>query len=162
MKATFEQLRDISILIDSKNEKKAREELIKILETEDKPYSKLLNHLLREVGLYPYLEYETSSWYDKVICELFKTDIGSGEEKILHREQGAVLKELLSGKDVVLSAPTSFGKSFIIDALMFETSKSIPHDKFSAFIYGLYYIKQDEERRGRRKKFNISDLMFMN
>lgn len=53
MKASFEQLKEISTLIDSKNEKKAREELIKILETEEKPYSKLLNHLLREVGLYP-------------------------------------------------------------------------------------------------------------
>ena len=49
-----------------------------------------------------------------------------------------------------------------INIILKPASKSIPHDKFSAFIYGLYYIKQDEERRGRRKKFNISDLMFMN
>lgn len=53
MKATFDQLKVISDLINSNNEKKAREELIAILENEDKPYSKLLNHLLREVGLYP-------------------------------------------------------------------------------------------------------------
>ena len=148
MKATFEQLRDISILIDSKNEKKAREELIKILETEDKPYSKLLNHLLREVGLYPYLEYETSSWYDKVICELFKTDIGSGEEKILHREQGAVLKELLSGKDVVLSAPTSFGKSFIIDALISAKQPNI------VVIIVPTIALMDEARRRLTNKFS--------
>ena len=49
-----------------------------------------------------------------------------------------------------------------INIILKPASKSIPHDKFSAFIYGLYYIKQDEERRGRRKKFNIADLMFMN
>ena len=49
-----------------------------------------------------------------------------------------------------------------INIILKPESKSIPHDKFSAFIYGLYYIKQDEERKNRRKKFNISDLMFMN
>lgn len=118
MTVSFERLKEISILINSRKEKEAREELIKILENEERPYSKSLNHLLREVGLYPYLEYETSSWYDKVVCDLFKTNIGTGEEVILHREQGAVLRELLNGKDVVLSAPTSFGKSFIIDALI--------------------------------------------
>ena len=118
MKASYEKLESISKLINSNNEKKAREELIVLLEHEDKPYSNLLNHLLREVGLYPYIDYDDATWYDKIICELFKTDIGAEENKILHREQGAVLKELLSGKDVVLSAPTSFGKSFIIDALI--------------------------------------------
>ena len=148
MKASFEQLKEISTLIDSKNEKKAREELIKILETEEKPYSKLLNHLLREVGLYPYLEYESSSWYDKVVCELFKTDVGSGDERILHREQGAVLKELLNGKDVVLSAPTSFGKSFIIDALISAKNPQI------VVIIVPTIALMDEARRRLTNKFS--------
>lgn len=148
MKASFEQLKEISTLIDSKNEKKAREELIKILETEEKPYSKLLNHLLREVGLYPYLEYESSSWYDKVVCELFKTDVGSGDERILHREQGAVLKELLNGKDVVLSAPTSFGKSFIIDALISAKNPEI------VVIIVPTIALMDEARRRLTNKFS--------
>ena len=148
MKANFEQLKIISDIINSGNEKKAREELIKILETEDKPYSKLLNHLLREVGLYPYLEYESSSWYDRVVCELFKTNIGAGEEKILHREQGAVLKELLNGKDVVLSAPTSFGKSFIIDALIVAKQPNI------VVIIVPTIALMDEARRRLTNKFS--------
>ena len=118
MNASFEQLQHISSLINTGNEQEARNQLIAILDKEEKPYSNLLNHLLREVGLYPYMDYETSPWYDKIICELFKVNLGNNENKILHREQGAVLKELLNGKDVVLSAPTSFGKSFIIDALI--------------------------------------------
>lgn len=41
-----------------------------------------------------------------------------------------------------------------------QSSRSIPKDKFSAFEYGLYYIKQDEERSRKRKKRNISEMMF--
>ncbi|MED7858412.1 helicase, partial [Campylobacter coli] len=37
---------------------------------------------------------------------------------VLHREQSRVLKRLLSNESLILSAPTSFGKSFIIDALI--------------------------------------------
>ena len=41
-----------------------------------------------------------------------------------------------------------------------QASRGIPKDKFSAFEYGLYYIKQDEERQRKRKKRNISQMMF--
>nr|WP_277871747.1 DEAD/DEAH box helicase [Brachyspira aalborgi] len=37
---------------------------------------------------------------------------------MLHREQLKVLNLLLKGENIVLSAPTSFGKSYIIDALI--------------------------------------------
>lgn len=150
MNASYEKLKSISDLINSKNEKKAREELIALLEHEDKPYSKLLNHLLREVGLYPYIDYDEASWYDKIICELFKTNIGAEENKILHREQGAVLKELLSGKDVVLSAPTSFGKSFIIDALIAEKQPNI------VVIIVPTIALMDEVRRRLSNKFSTT------
>lgn len=125
MKADFEKLKCISNLINSGKEKDAREKLIRILEKEDKPYSNLLNHLLREVGLYPYIDYDEATWFDKIVCELFKVDIGADELKILHREQGDVLRELIEGKNIVLSAPTSFGKSFIIDALIAAKSPNI-------------------------------------
>ena len=41
-----------------------------------------------------------------------------------------------------------------------QSSRSIPKDKFSAFEYGLYYIKQEEDRNKKRKKRNIADMMF--
>ena len=41
-----------------------------------------------------------------------------------------------------------------------QSSRSIPKDKFSAFEYGLYYIKQEEERSKKRRKRNIAELMF--
>ena len=40
-----------------------------------------------------------------------------------------------------------------------QASKKIKKDKFSALIYGLYYCKMEEDRRGKRKKFNPADLM---
>ena len=41
-----------------------------------------------------------------------------------------------------------------------RANKSIQKDKFSAFEYGLYYIKQEEDSK-KKKKFNVKDYMFM-
>ena len=41
-----------------------------------------------------------------------------------------------------------------------QSSRGIPKDKFSAFEYGLYYIKQEEDKGKRKKKRNIADMMF--
>jgi len=47
-----------------------------------------------------------------------------------------------------------------VNIILKQSSRSINKDKFSAFIYGLYYIKQEEDRKKRRKGFKVSDLMF--
>jgi hypothetical protein len=47
-----------------------------------------------------------------------------------------------------------------VNILLKQYNHGIKKDKFSAFIYGLYYIKQQEDKRGRRKRFSIADLMF--
>jgi hypothetical protein len=47
-----------------------------------------------------------------------------------------------------------------VNILLKQSSKSIKKDKFSAFAYGLYYIKQEEDRGRKRKKRNIADMMF--
>lgn len=49
-----------------------------------------------------------------------------------------------------------------VNIILKQANKSIAKDKFSAFEYGLYYIKQEEDSKRRRKKIKISDLMFMN
>ncbi len=41
-----------------------------------------------------------------------------------------------------------------------KINNSIPKDRFSAVIYGLCYIKREEERKKKRKSRNIADLMF--
>ena len=47
-----------------------------------------------------------------------------------------------------------------VNIILKQSSRSIPKDKFSAFEYGLYYVKLDEERKRKRKKRNITDLCF--
>lgn len=47
-----------------------------------------------------------------------------------------------------------------VNIILKQSSKGIKKDKFSAFEYGLYYIKQEEDRKKKRKNFSISDMMF--
>lgn len=49
-----------------------------------------------------------------------------------------------------------------LNIILKQANKSVRKDKFSAFEYGLYYIKQEEENKKRKKKFNVKDFMFMN
>lgn len=47
-----------------------------------------------------------------------------------------------------------------VNIILKQSNKSIKKDKFSAFIYGLYYIKQEEDKKRKRKRFSIADMMF--
>jgi hypothetical protein len=49
-----------------------------------------------------------------------------------------------------------------VNIILKQSNKSIKKDKFSAFIYGLYYIKQQEDKKKRRKSYSIADLLFFN
>jgi len=117
----FETCSKINDLLTDSKEKEAREELIKLLdylETNQIDYTPIVNHLIRETGLYPYIHTDTASWDDKFVCEAFKVNTGDREEKTLHREQSLLLRKLVDGKNIAVSAPTSFGKSFVIDAFI--------------------------------------------
>ena len=49
-----------------------------------------------------------------------------------------------------------------INIILKQANKGIKKDKFSAFEYGLYYIKHEEDNKKRKKKFNAKDWSFMN
>ena len=49
-----------------------------------------------------------------------------------------------------------------VNIILKQSSKTIKKDKFSAFEYGLYYIKQEEDKNKKRKKRNVSDFLFFN
>ena len=49
-----------------------------------------------------------------------------------------------------------------VNIILQRANKSIQKDKFSAFEYGLYYIKQEEDSKKRKRKRNFSDFMLMN
>lgn len=47
-----------------------------------------------------------------------------------------------------------------VNIILKQSNRSIKKDKFSAFIYGLYYIRYEEELNKRKKKRNIADFLF--
>lgn len=117
----FEKCKTINDLLNENKKTEARNEvicLLDILQKDKTRYPSYLNHLIRDVGLFPYLQLDNADWQDRFAYEVFKTDIGEQEKKVLHIEQSQVLKDLLNGKNIAVSAPTSFGKSFIVDAFI--------------------------------------------
>lgn len=140
----------VNDLLNHKKEKEARDELIKLLdflEKEHIDYPTLVNHLIRKTGLYPYIQKNTANWEDKFVYEAFRVDTGDREKQTLHREQSFLLKKLLEGKNIAVSAPTSFGKSFVIDAFI-----SIKKPKIAVIIVPTIALA-DETRRRLYKKF---------
>ena len=147
----FNECRHVNDLLLVGQEKEARENLIKILdycEIKQLAYSPLTNHLIRATGLYPYLQTETASWDDRFVYEAFKVNTGDKEPKTLHREQSSLLRKLLDGKSIAVSAPTSFGKSFVIDAFI-----SIKNPTNIVIIVPTIAL-MDETRRRLYKKFS--------
>ena len=46
-----------------------------------------------------------------------------------------------------------------VNIILKRVSRSVPKDRFSAFIYGLYYIKLEEDRTRKKKKRGIAGMM---
>ena len=47
-----------------------------------------------------------------------------------------------------------------VNIILKQANRGIRKDKFSAFEYGLYYIKQEEESKKRKKRFNAKVWAF--
>ncbi len=117
----FEECAQINALIENSNKAEARSMVINLLDKlrrDGNEYTPLINHVIREVGLFPYIDPKTALWEDQVVVEAFKANVGDETPVILHSAQSHVLKRLLLGDNIAVSAPTSFGKSFIVDAFI--------------------------------------------
>lgn len=109
-----------------------------------------------------------------------QTQLGSGKIKFLIDENQAKTKLMSTkvGQNMDNNKRAEYLKPFTLTTILREqmlnlveenegvniilkqSSRSIPKDKFSAFEYGLYYIKLEEDRKKKRKKRNIADMMF--
>lgn len=49
-----------------------------------------------------------------------------------------------------------------VNIILKPNNNSIKKDKFSAFEYGLYYIKEEEDSKKKKKKFNAKEWKFIN
>jgi len=101
--------------------------------------------LARASGLWNYIDRESADTVDRLVAEAVTSPELDGIT--LHREQISVLNELLSGKNVILSAPTSFGKSLIVDALL----ASRKYNRVAIVLPTIALL--DEFRRRLRKRF---------
>lgn len=146
----FEVCFEINRLLSLNNEVAARNLLIRLLAElyrTDTPYPQVVNHMIRATGLYPYLQLANASWDQKYVHHAFEVDVGR-RMATLHREQSSVLAKLLDGKNIAVSAPTSFGKSFIIDAFI---AAKLPDN---VVIIVPTIALMDETRRRLFKKFS--------
>jgi len=146
----FGKCSEINDLLNQGLTEEARSEVIKLLQRSKgnvSPYEELVNHLIREVGLYPYIQSENASWEDAFAYEAFKVNTGVKEET-LHLAQSEVLSALLKGESIAVSAPTSFGKSFVIDAFI-----AIKEPQNVVIIVPTIALA-DETRRRLYKKFS--------
>ncbi|HHF2852196.1 TPA: DEAD/DEAH box helicase [Vibrio diabolicus] len=77
-------------------------------------YDSILKHLVKKAGLFPYLqsEFDEHDLEDIVTIEANKPV--AGNDIVFHATQTRVFNQLRDGKNVVLSAPTSMGKSEIL------------------------------------------------
>ncbi|WP_299656983.1 DEAD/DEAH box helicase [uncultured Jannaschia sp.] len=79
-------------------------------------YRPLVSSLARSTGLWNYIETEWADDTDAFVAEAVTASELGGVT--FHREQIKALDALLAGRNLILSAPTSFGKSLLIDALL--------------------------------------------
>lgn len=85
----------------------------------DEVEQSLLLSLVRTVGLFPYItdHLENVSFSDRLAYEVHRVE-GVEKGMVFHRLQAHVFHLLMQGKNVVLSASTSVGKSLVIDAVL--------------------------------------------
>lgn len=97
----------------------ARELLVRVLEHKDAfaAFAPIVQTLLRNVGLFPYLDAPAAGVAAQIATETHRPD-AMPEEVVFTTKQAEVYRELMAGRNVILSAPTSFGKSLIIDAMV--------------------------------------------
>ena len=114
-------------------------------------FGELISSLARSTGLWNYINTECANFDDALVAEAVTAPELGGI--IFHREQVHALNALLTGKNLILSAPTSFGKSLLIDALL-----ATDNYKRIAVVLPTIALLDEFRRRFRdrfAKKFNV-------
>ncbi|MEQ9111567.1 MAG: DEAD/DEAH box helicase [Rhodospirillaceae bacterium] len=82
----------------------------------------IVDAMVREAGLFPYVS-SFSSVRDEIAREVHQ--VPGLAELTFHSMQRSVFSKLQRGQNIVLSAPTSFGKTMLVDALIAAKAPSI-------------------------------------
>lgn len=107
-----------------------------------------------------------------------QTQMSSGKIKFLIDEAQAKAKlmETKQGQNMTVDKRNEYLKPFVLTTILREQmlnlvednegvniilkqeNRGIKKDKFSSFVYGLYYIKKEEDRKKKRKGRDVSKL----
>lgn len=144
----FEALSMIAGCVNE-DENEARECLIRMLEHREilSSYKPIIDSLVQRVGLFPYLDAGISNLTTSDLLNIESHAPEGMDDIILHSMQAKVYRALMDGANVILSAPTSFGKSLLIDA-------AIASDRYDDIVVIVPTIALiDETRRRLSKRF---------
>lgn len=126
-----------------------RELVIRVLDRRNElnaDHQHILDELAIQVGLHPYVnDLERLSLRGALAHASNRAD-GEMVDFVLHSAQSRVLNLLLEGKSVILSAPTSFGKSLLIDV-------AISSNDYNNVILIVPTLALVEETRRRMARF---------
>lgn len=139
-----------NLLNDTSTVNEGRDMIVRALDrrSEFENFDNILKQLVRKSGLLPYLksEFESLDYGDKIAIEFFKPI--NQDEYVFHSMQYKIYDLLIKGKNIILSAPTSMGKSAIVDALIYS-------GKFNKILIIVPTIALiDETRKRIQKKFS--------
>lgn len=144
----FELLRAISDLVNI-NRNVGQEFILRVLSRrpEFSQYDIIIDSLVRQVGLFPYIDQDELSLKDSIAYEVHKPE-GLGQNIVFHHAQAEVYYSLMRGDNIVISAPTSFGKSLIIDAIV-ATKK---HKNIAVIVPTIALIDETRKRLSKFKR----------
>lgn len=143
----FKALACVANYFNNKNDSEGRELLFHLMDLNALPpeYSVILNALVETAGVYPYLKpTELTSTADLISYEVHRPKNSS--DIVLHSGQFEAYLHLINGENVVLSAPTSFGKSLLIDVLI-QTGK---YNNIVVIVPTIALIDETRKRLQRR------------
>lgn len=126
-----------------------RDRLIRFLDSNAAagPELPLIDSLCASFGLFPYMSTSVDEGSIEALAVEFHTPGDLAEDGFtFHAKQQEVYERLMDGRNVVLSAPTSFGKSVILDAL-------VASNKWSCIVVIVPTIALIDETRRRLSRF---------
>ncbi|MBD2770218.1 DEAD/DEAH box helicase [Hymenobacter sp. BT664] len=151
----YEILKEANNIVNDAQSEYAQDVVLRLLEKKESfpivEAKKLINALARKVGLFPYMNLEEASYAETFAYFFFKPEGLANDEIVFHRPQAEVFYSILEGENVILSAPTSFGKSLIIDALV----ASRKYNNIAIILPTIALIDETRKRLSSYKDYKI-------
>lgn len=100
---------------------------------------------------------------------LFLIDENTAKNRLLSQSQGQKMTQAKRAEYLMPYTQTSILRDQManlieehegVNIILKQSSRKIKKDKFSAFIYGLYWCKLEEDKKTKRKRSRVTDFMF--